>query len=363
MERLEKFRGFLGFWPRGDMIHKNRILFLDILRIMSIFAVILIHSIYPLGERIDQTIIFDWWIANIYGATSRWSVPIMVMISGALLLNSKKDESIPIFFKKRVSRIFVPILFWSVFYMFWNGIDLQMSTIMLNFITGQVNFHLWFVFLIMGLYLTTPILRIYIKNADEIHVEYFIFFWIVSIINTYMKTRYGIGTGIEIGFFTGFIGYYILGYYLTNIDFDKKYKNLIYILSISGAFITTFGTYILTKDTNLLDQSYYSYLSPNVMVMSIGIFIFFKNIDWKKIEIFNNLKIIDVITKMSILSFGAYLIHALILSILANNLIGSKLILLLGPIIGIPLYALIVMLISYLLVEIIDNVPILKYII
>ncbi len=348
-------------------MNKDRILFLDIIRIIAIFAVILIHSTYPMGERIDQDKIYNWWVANIYGALSRWSVPIMIMTSGALLLSPHKDESMSIFFKKRFNKIFIPIIFWSVFYMIWNAgnavskeTNLHISTVLLNLVTGSVNYHLWFVYLIMGLYIFTPVLRIYIKNADNIHIEYFIFMWIISIINAYTKMRYNIGLGVELGFFTGFVGYYILGYYLTNVDLEKKYKNLIYVLSVLGAFVTIFGTYVLTKETNLLDQSYYGYLSPNVMVMSIGIFVFVKNIDWKKSKIFDNLKVNNAITKISNLSFGIYLIHVLVLLILYKNL---ELVSIFGPIIGIPMLALIVMLISYLSIKIIYSVPILKYIV
>ncbi len=344
------------------MTHHGRILFLDILRILAIFAIILVHSIYSLGETIDQTKIYSWWITNMYCTISRWSVPIMIMISGTLLLSPQRDESISIFFKKRLNRIFIPLLFWSIFYMVWNRFsdetDLQILTALLDIVTGNVNYHLWFLYLIIGLYISTPILRIFIKNANNVHIEYFIFIWIISIINTYMKTRHNIGIGIEMGFFTGFIGYYILGYYLVNTDFDKKYKNLIYILAFLGVLITMFGTYVLTKEANFLNQSFYDYLSPNVMAMSIGIFIFFKNIDWKNSKIFNNLTINNVIVKMSTLSFGVYLIHALILSVLRTDLITFF-----GPIIGVPLLALTTILVSYFLVKIIYNIPILKHII
>ncbi len=342
------------------MISNNRILFFDILRIIAIFAVVLIHSVYPSIEKIDQTRIYDWWPANIYDTISRWSISIMVMISGALLLSPQKDESIPTFFKKRFNKILIPTIFWSIFYTYTNGIDMQMSTILQSLITGRVSsIHLWFLYLIIGLYISTPILRIFIKNANNVHIEYFIFIWIVSIINTYMKTRHNIGIGIEMGFFTGFIGYYILGYYLVNTDFDKKYKNLIYILAFLGALITMFGTYVLTTEKNSLDDFYYGYLSPNVMVMSIGIFIFFKNIDWKNSKIFNNLTINNVIVKMSTLSFGVYLIHITILSLVKDLNLTS----LFGYIIGIPLLATITMLISYFLVKIIYNIPVLKHVV
>lgn len=348
---------------------QDRVLFLDILRIVGLFAVILIHSTFPYGEKIFQDRPYDWWMANIYSAIARWSVPIMIMISGALLLNPKKDDTISIFFKKRFNRIFIPIMFWSIFYMIWNG-TVQISevtTILSNLIKANVNFHLWFVYLIMGLYIATPILRIFIKNADKIYIEYFIIIWIISNISTYSRMRYDIGLGVEISFFTGFIGYYILGYYLANIDNDSyinknmSIKYLIYILSLLGIFISIFGTYILISEQNVLDQFFYNYLSPNVMVTSIGIFIFFKNIDWKKIKIFENPKIYSAIIEISTLTFGIYLVHALILLILRD--MDINFILAFGPIIGIPLLAIITSIVSYSLVKTLFSMPILRHIV
>lgn len=60
-----------------------------------------------------------WWISNVYDSISRWGVPVFVMVSGALLLDTSKQEGILTFYKKRLSKIFIPIIFWTAFYLFW----------------------------------------------------------------------------------------------------------------------------------------------------------------------------------------------------------------------------------------------------
>ncbi|MDQ6971139.1 MAG: acyltransferase family protein, partial [Mariprofundaceae bacterium] len=83
-------------------------IWLDNSRVLAVFAVILVHvsdgfvSHYPMGSEY-------WWIGNIYDSAVRWCVPVFVMISGALLLDPAKHENLNTFYRKRFSRICIPI--------------------------------------------------------------------------------------------------------------------------------------------------------------------------------------------------------------------------------------------------------------
>ncbi|MGH8822038.1 MAG: acyltransferase family protein, partial [Rhodoferax sp.] len=64
-----------------------------------------------------------WWAGNVYDSLTRSSVPLFFMVSGATLL--PKQEPIRAFFAKRFIRIVPPLLFWSIFYLWWlsyNGV-------------------------------------------------------------------------------------------------------------------------------------------------------------------------------------------------------------------------------------------------
>src|SRR3989304_5868153 len=85
-------------------------IWLDNARISAIFAVVLLHVAY--GVVIENDIGTNyWWFANIFDSSARWCVPVFVMISGALLLDSSKNEDSLTFYKKRLSRILLPVLF------------------------------------------------------------------------------------------------------------------------------------------------------------------------------------------------------------------------------------------------------------
>lgn len=87
-------------------------------KIVAMFAVVIVHvaATFVLNSPIGSS---NWWVGNLYESAARWSVPVFVMLSGALLLHPNKQESLSVFYKKRLSRILVPLIFWSLFYLLW----------------------------------------------------------------------------------------------------------------------------------------------------------------------------------------------------------------------------------------------------
>jgi surface polysaccharide O-acyltransferase-like enzyme len=337
---------------------KDRILYIDILRIISILAVITIHASTSFFKNINV----DWVAANLYDSFSRWSVPVMVMISGLLLLDPQKEYPIKIFFKKRFNKILIPLIFWGIVYTIWKyktGIiawqPLPMGLILKSFIDGTVFYHLWFVYMIIGLYISTPILRIYIKHATRNDMKYFLIVWFISsnIIDLFMK-RINIGSLIDLHLFTGYVGYYILGYYLKDLEYDRKgIISTPYVLFIGGFLITFVGTYIISINKGLYDGIFYNYLALNVLMMSIGIFLLVKEIEWSKT--IKNIYLKNSILDIGPLAFGIYLIHALILQWF-NLLIEIKG----NPLIDIPITVILVASISYILIKIMKKLPLIE---
>ena len=88
----------------------------DNTRILAILAVIFLHVAATGVENADDLGSSQWWIANVYDSLVRWSVPVFVMLSGALLLSGNKTESIFAFYRKRAAKLLVPLVFWSLFF-------------------------------------------------------------------------------------------------------------------------------------------------------------------------------------------------------------------------------------------------------
>lgn len=104
---------------------------------------------------------------------------------------------------------------------------------------------------------------------------------------------------------TGFIGYFVLGYYLSQID--TKGKGIPLLLVLSGIFITIFGTYFFTIQNMEFYDYFYEYLTLNALMVSSGLFLLFNK------SIGPNERINSITFKLNQSCFGIYLIHPLVL--------------------------------------------------
>ena len=145
------------------------------LRVFATLCVILLHTSSYLLPQYGKISINLWLLGNFYDGSVRFCVPIFFMISGALLLS--KDYTLIQFLKKRFYRLIPPCLFWSFIYSIfrvslniYNGINLNLceifKLIFKNIYFGS-EFHLWFVYTLIGLYLFIPIINQWAKNANS----------------------------------------------------------------------------------------------------------------------------------------------------------------------------------------------------
>jgi len=336
---------------------------IDSLRVLATFSVIFLHVTGGILYQYGSISILDWWTGNIYDSSVRFCVPIFLMISGALIL-SKTYESIGEYLKKRVLKILLPFLFWSIIYIvrdvflnFSQGEYLTFIEILkFTFIKlkGGACFHLWYVYLIIGLYLFFPIIGKWIRKSNQHEIKYFIGIWMITIF-TYLPFVKKLIPNIEISYFSGYIGFPILGYYLSKITLNISGKKVIYIFFIlTGFLITTLGTFYMTKHQGRFWSGFYAYLSPNVILVSIGIFLFFK--DFVK----HNTRTSSVVRFFCKYSYGTYLIHILVFWELGKFGFSYSFV---NPVIGIPVTSILCFIFSTLIIFGVNKLPLLgKYI-
>src|SRR5689334_17310528 len=141
----------------------------DAARVLGTIAVVVGH-VCDLAVFNPETKTADWWFCNLADAASRWAVPIYIMLSGSLLLDPARAEAPKDFYKKRLARLGVPIIFWSAFYM-WFSVSVTHyetnDTIWNNLFLGKPYMHLHFIFRIAGLYAFTPMIRVFLKHAER----------------------------------------------------------------------------------------------------------------------------------------------------------------------------------------------------
>ncbi|WP_321373630.1 acyltransferase family protein [uncultured Draconibacterium sp.] len=320
----------------------------DDLRIFAILAVIVIHAVIPIVHNFNSISLKYWWLGNILNSASRFCIPVFLMLTGALML--PKEYQLGDFFKKRMLRILLPFILWNFIYIVykWNrdSIEINFLEYSLSQFQGGAYYHLWYVYMIIGIYLIFPVLNKWIKYASIVEMRYFLVIWIISLLLKVPSVK-NYFPNINLGYFAEFIGYPVLGHYL-NIISIRKVKQVSILLFIGGITITAIGAYVLSNVQKAINEDFYSYLSLNVMMSSIGIFLFIKNTNLFKPSRYKIFKL------MGDHSYGIYLSHLLFLELMINVGITWDF---LHPFIGIPLTILLCLILSSLTVILINKLP------
>lgn len=279
---------------------------IDTLRSVACLLVIAIHIVAPnisLQNINNQNFNINFAIDVI----SRVSVPLFVMISGRFLLF--RETSYRDFYSKKFKRVLIPTVFWSLFYIavyctfkIFKHEVIDIGLIFKNLINGKPHYHLWYMYMILGLYVVVPVLNNAFKNLTKNElIKLGIILVIISMTNQYYNYLFEIRP-FFITWYLDFIGYLILGYALKDVNSISRFVLLITLLSsyLLNGFISLF--YLKQSGTLFL----FNYNSPFVIIGSLSFYLLFN-----KMEINSN-----IFSRLAIISFGVYLVHPLVIEIL-----------------------------------------------
>jgi len=340
----------------------THIYWVDLIRVVAVFQVILVHLSYVIFFK-EELLSSNWVAANFYDSLSRMGVPLFFMVSGYLLLG--KREPLADFFRKRFWKVGIPTLFWSVAYLLWsveayrNGTmsPLGIALSMLKAIyLGNVEIHLWFLYILIGIYLVVPILRVFVSAASRRDLTYFIILWFVATPLFELAQRMlGFPTALVIPVVTGYVGYFMLGYLLAELQLDRRGRILSIVGIILAVAVTFFGTNMLSAQAGPIDAYFYSYFSPPTVLATICGFFLLKDLGQKLG------KVGGLVRTVSATSFGIYLIHIFVVELLRKGALGFRLYAWMGPsVYMIPLTALAVFFLSFVVVFVLRKIPVLK---
>jgi surface polysaccharide O-acyltransferase-like enzyme len=327
------------------------------LKWIALYAVILLHCTSPLLMQYGKVSALDWWAADIFNAAVRFAVPVFVMITGALLLH--REYEIVDFLKKRLGRILVPFLFWSLVYIWYSwyneeisfGNDAWLNTrLVLHLLKNGSSYHLWYVYMLIGLYFFIPVIGKFVQNATEKELLYFLMVWFIVMLSTQpYLAKYN--PAVDMHYFAGFAGYLVLGHYLAYKNLRAKHLRLsmlvFFILSVIWIAV---GTRLIISHPEWPGTTFYEPVNPAVLMLSASLFILMR---------FALPKVHPAIIRIrdfaGRFNYGIYLSHALVLYFL-DDLFGISY-KLCTPIIAIPLTALLCFALSLLLVWAVNKLP------
>lgn len=324
--------------------NQQHIVWLDVVRFIAMFTVVCCHCTDPFNfypEPLPDNIADIKLWGAIYGALLRPCVPLFVMITGALLLPVRGDASV--FYKKRIFRVLWPFLIWSVVYNLFpwiTGLFGLNPTIIQDFfpyageeVTRQslavsvdyiaqipfnfsiVDVHMWYIYLLIGLYLYLPIFSAWVEKASEKAKLWFLAVWGVTLLLPYYNefvAQYLWGTCSWNAFgmlyyFAGFNGYLLLGHYLRNLDWSIGKTLAIGIPMFAVGYAVTFAGFryitALPEYTDEMLELFFTYCSLNVVMMTIPVFMLAKKANPRSETVRKAL------ANLTVCGFGIYMIH------------------------------------------------------
>ncbi|MBR2789928.1 MAG: acyltransferase family protein [Eggerthellaceae bacterium] len=197
--------------------------FMDVLNVVAIFAVILLHVSLNIFDLQKDT---AWNVALVYQCVAIFAVPIFFMVSGANLLGYRERYDTPTFFRKRALRVVLTLIIWSaVIYLlvcFCSGLfgfeprRFGLVEFAKELLTDNVISIYWFFYVIIGLYLVTPIFSLIAANRRVLEytlVLAALMCFVVPAVNAFAPIHY-VTDPLALRFFTWSLTYYLLGFYL-----------------------------------------------------------------------------------------------------------------------------------------------------
>lgn len=320
---------------------KIRLVWVDVLRLAAMLMVIAGHSVDIYNATPQDDPMNGFWGAFI-GSLMRPSVPLFAMMTGLLLLPI--GESASSFYRRRIPRVLIPMLFWSVIYYlipwFTGVIGLDKSVIsvlfpfefapsqewgdavsniaMIPLTFNGYTTHMWYLYMLIGLYLFMPFFSAWVEKNDHTLIRTYIILWGCSLMLPYLAqllspNLFGVCAWNQFGtfhYFAGFTGYLLLGHLLGKGNPLPSRKIVAvgvmlyfagYVVTYTG-FTTIMAQYSYEQAPDLIEM-FWQFCSPNVVLMAIGLFLIAQRV---KIRSERWQRVLQSTTRCS---FGAYLMH------------------------------------------------------
>lgn len=300
-------------------ISPKRILYLDEVRSLAIILVVLGHIV-----RLFSKDFSSWLVCSGIFSVTRIGVPLFFTVSGALLLTRKHD--IEAFLTKRFKRVVMPFAFWIIVYLiagvvFWKYPFTLNYCFEIIFGASGLSSLFWFIWSLIGVYLLIPILGSFVREYGDFGSKYLIAItlilaclYTVGFFNP-QQTKYNFKL---IFYFFSVLGYFILGSYIHNKEFDVS-KNKLFLIGVILFVIGYIGhfTQVYYKGLGGLTLAPIDFFDIFVMLETIGVFTAFKYADVKmissKLKPLREYTLGKVIVLFSSCSFGIYFSHYILM--------------------------------------------------
>ena len=293
--------------------------YITVLNVLACIFVIMLHC-YTLG--FEET--SDWVLERIFRGIAYCAVPIFFMISGATLIDYRERYDTKTFFKKRFLKTLLPLVIWCVIYFVIKLItkEIDANSISFRFLIEyftnvRMNQVFWFFVVIIGIYLSIPVISLIPKENRQKAFLYIIVLSFITIsflpfVFRLMNIQYNNDLRFPLTA-SGWIMFIFIGYYVSHYEIELKKRLIIYTLGLLGLLTFIIGTIIWSFSIDEFVNIFDEYYNVPCLLFSTAFFLAFKQIKFE--TKFGNVvyKICNFIAPTTL---GIYIIHMLVKSLL-----------------------------------------------
>lgn len=287
----------------------------DAMRTVGVLAVVFVHTAGRAVMRPGDLPPLSWWSANVFDSLCRWGVPVFLMLSGALNLDPARREGPFAFYRRRLARVGLPLVFWSAFYFLWWALfqqrEITARGVVDEIAAGLVSSHLYYLVVILGLYLCAPALRIFVRRTPPAA-------WSALAAGLLALAASGLLEPVlprnAFTLFVPYLGYFVMGLALRELDPTKGRALLAWATFLAASATIAIGTGLLFDrwgPSDYRSQALYDYLHPAVIGQSLAAFLILRRgsgptAGTRSSRLFRTL---------GPLAFGIYLVHVAVLDV------------------------------------------------
>lgn len=285
------------------------------------------------------------------------------MITGATLIDYRERYDTKTFFKKRLLKVSIPLIIWSIIYFIINFFkgkfsinDLSFKFVFEYFFLVKTNPIFWFFVVIIGIYLAIPVISLIPQESRRKAFLYIII--ITFVFNQFLPDllyHLNLNYNYDLKFpltYSGWISFIFIGYYIDKYEIVKKHRVIIYVLGIIGFLTMVVPTIFISYHKNESCSWFDEYYDAPCVLYSASVFLFFKS------KINNNqivTKIMPFFNFVAPTTLGIYVLHIAIRDFLryfyTYSYFGMNLVLTLS-----------ILTICFIVVKIVQKIPGLRHI-
>lgn len=286
--------------------------YISILNVLACIGVVILHT-FETGYTSDANFVFEVLIR----AIAYCAVPVFFMITGATLIDYRERYDTKTFFKKRLLKVIIPLIIWSIIYFIINFFkgkfsinDLSFKFVFEYFFLVKTNPIFWFFVVIIGIYLAIPVISLIPQESRRKAFLYIII--ITFVFNQFLPDllyHLNLNYNYDLKFpltYSGWISFIFIGYYIDKYEIVKKHRMIIYVLGIIGFLTMVVPTIFISYHKNESCSWFDEYYDAPCVLYSASIFLFFKS------KINNNqivTKIMPFFNFVAPTTLGIYVLH------------------------------------------------------